>query len=105
MKAAEWMPMLEQLTAALNQSAAEVTRHEQALESPLLCDDLSDERHISWQRALERFSERLQDCQTHVTQAEQQTQEAESDLAQHEQELRRLLDQFQQIRQRLDAVP
>ena len=97
--------MLEQLTAALNQSAAEVARHEQVLASPLFTDDLSDERHISWQRALERFSERLQDCQTHVAQAEQQTQEAETDFAQQEQEMRRLRDQFEQIRQRLAAVP
>ena len=105
MKTAEWTRMLAELEAALEQSATEVDRHEQALASPLLTSDLSDERHTSWQRALERFGERLQDCQNQVAQAERQTEQAEAALARQEEESRRFHAQFAQIRERLAKIP
>ncbi len=105
MKPAEWMKMLEQLNAALAQTSIELTRHEQALASPLLTSDLSGERHISWQRALERFGERLQDCQNHVQQAERQAQLSESALAEQEADLRRFRTAITEMRQKLAAVP
>ena len=104
MKHAEWMNMLDQLNAALGQTSIELSRHEQALASPLLTSDLSGERHISWQRALERFGERLQDCQTHVQAAERQSEQAEAAFSQHEEELRRYQTKVAEIRQRLATV-
>jgi chromosome segregation ATPase len=104
MKPADWMKMLEQLNTALAQTSVELSRHEQALASPLLTSDLSGERHISWQRALERFGERLQDCQTQVQQAERQAEQAEAALAQHEDEVTRFRTKVAEIRQRLAAV-
>ena len=75
------------------------------LASPLLTSDLSGERHISWQRALERFGERLQDCQNHVQQAERQAQLSESALAEQEADLRRFRTAITEMRQKLAAVP
>jgi hypothetical protein len=100
-KHVEWMKMLEQLNTALAQTSIEVSRHEQALASPLLTSDLSGERHISWQRALERFGERLGDCQTQVQQAERQAEQAEAALAQQEDEIRQFRDTIAGIRERL----
>jgi len=97
--------MLAQLSAALEQSATEVTRHEQALASPLLTSDLSGERHISWQRALERFGERLQDCQNQVAQAERQTEQAETALVRQEEETRKFHTHLEQIRLQLAKQP
>ena len=97
--------MLEQLNAALAQTSVELTRHEQALASPLLTSDLSDERHISWQRALERFGERLQDCQTQVQHAERLAEQAETVLVQEEEQVRRFRSAIAEIRQKLAAVP
>ncbi len=105
MKTAEWMKVLEQLNASLAQTALEVARHEQTLASPLLTSDLSDERHISWQRALERFGERLNDCRGQVEQAERQTQQAEAALAELEQAMRGYRGQIEEIRRKLAAAP
>jgi uncharacterized protein YukE len=81
MKHADWMRMLEQLSEALAQSATEVARHEQTLASPLLTSDLSGERQVSWQRALERFADRLEECQARVAEAGCRANEAEAGLA------------------------
>jgi chromosome segregation ATPase len=105
MKPVDWTQMLTELAAALDQSASELTRHEQALASPLLTSDLSGERHISWQRALERFGERLQDCQNQVAQAERQTEQAEAALVRQEEETRKFHSQLEQIRQQLAKPP
>ena len=104
MKHADWTKMLDQLTTALAQTSVELSRHEQALASPLLTSDLSGERHTSWQRALERFGERLQDCQTQVRQAERQAEQAEAALAQHEEEVTRFRTNLGEIRRRLAAA-
>lgn len=104
MKHADWTRMLEQLTAALAQTSVELSRHEQALASPLLTSDLSGERHTSWQRALERFGERLQDCQTQVRQAERKAEQAEAALAQQEEEVTRFRSALAEIRQKLANV-
>ena len=104
-KHADWMRMLEQLREALDHTAADVARHEQTLASPLLTSDLSGERQVSWQRALERFAERLQDCQTQVQRAELQAQEAESSLTEHEEEVRRYRARVAQMRQQLAKLP
>src|SRR5258708_31920433 len=101
MKPADWMTMLDQLTNSLAQTAIELSRHEQALASPLLTSDLSGERHTSWQRALERFGERLQDCQTQVQQAGRQAEQAEAALAKQEEEVTRFRTAVAEIRQRL----
>ena len=104
-KHAEWTRMLEQLREALDQTAAEVARHEQTLASPLLTSDLSGERQVSWQRALERFAERLQDCQAQVEQAERNAQQAEAALAEREEEVRRFRSRLAQMRQELAKRP
>jgi chromosome segregation ATPase len=103
-KSADWMKMLDQLNTALAQTSGELSGHEQALASPWLTSDLSGERHISWQRALDRFGERLQDCQTQVQQAERQSEQAEAALAQHEEELTRFRSKVTEIRQILGSV-
>src|SRR5262245_14580119 len=105
MKTADWTRMLEQLNDSINQSASEVARHEQALQSPLLTSDLSDERHISWQRMLERVGERLQDCQAQVELAERQCQVNETALSEHQKDMSRYLHALAQIRQQLAIVP
>src|SRR5947208_2725558 len=104
MKPADWNKMLDQLTNSLAQTSIELSRHEQALASPLLTSDLSGERHTSWQRALERFGERLQDCQTRVEQAGRQAEQAEAALAQQEEEVTRFRTAVAEIRQRLAAA-
>lgn len=105
MKHADWMRMLDQLRDALNQTAVEVTRHEQTLASPLLNSDLSGERHITWQRALERFGERLDECQARVQQAEREAHLAEGELARHEDQVRQFRLQVTQAREELKRVP
>src|SRR5262245_59689880 len=104
MKSNDWMQMLEQLNAALAQTSVELSRHEQALASPLLTSDLSGERHTAWQRALERFGERLQDCQAQVRQAERQAEQAETALAEEEERVTRFRSALAEIRQRLAAA-
>ncbi len=105
MKTADWTLMLDQLRESLDQTALEVARHEQALQSPLLTSDLSDERHISWQRVLERFGERLQDCQAQVEQAERQAELDEAALTEHQQQMKRFLHALEQTRGQLANVP
>jgi DNA repair exonuclease SbcCD ATPase subunit len=105
MKTAEWTRMLDQLRDSLDQTAIEVARHEQALQSPLLTSDLSDERHISWQRVLERVGERLQDCQAQVEQAERQAVTDEAALNEHQQEITRFLQTLEGVRGQLAIVP
>ena len=104
-KSAEWTRVLAQLCDSLNQTAAEVERHEQVLASPLLTDDLSDERHISWQRALERFGDRVQHGQARVELAERQVEQGEVALAEHEEALTRLRESVAQMRLQLANVP
>ena len=105
MRVAEWMRTLEQLQLSLNQTAADITRHEQTLASPLLVNDLSTERHTTWQRALERLGERLQDCQTQVDRAEQESHQAESALAAHETEMTHFREKVDRIRRQLAEMP
>src|SRR5258708_24037475 len=105
MKPTDWMKMLEQLNAALAQTSIELTRHEQALASPLLTSDLSDERHISWQRALERFGEHLNDCRGQVEQAERQTLQAESAMSELEEAVSRYRAMIAEARGKLSVVP
>src|SRR5262245_7590043 len=105
MKTAEWERMLNQLRDSLDQSAIEVARHEQALQSPLLTSDLSDERHTSWQRALERVSERLQDCQVRVEQAERRAADDEAALNEHQEEAAKFLRSLERMRGQLANLP
>jgi chromosome segregation ATPase len=105
MKNAEWMQLLDQLTAALEGTSLEVTRHEQTLASPLLTSDLSGERHISWQRALERFGERLNDCRAHIEQAERQTQQAESAMGELEKVVTNYHGKIEEVKKSLASAP
>jgi hypothetical protein len=105
MKTTEWMQLLDQLTAALECTSVEVARHEQTLASPLLTSDLSDERHISWQRALERFGEHLNDCRGQVEQAERQTLQAESAMSELEEAVSRYRAMIAEARTKLSVIP
>jgi hypothetical protein len=105
MKTADWTLTLEQLRESLDQTAIEVARHEQALQSPLLTSDLSDERHISWQRVLERVGERLQACQAQVEQAERQAELDEAALNEQQQAMKRFLHALEQTRAQLAKAP
>jgi chromosome segregation ATPase len=104
-KHADWMRALDQLKEALDHTAVDLARHEQALSSPLMTSDLSGERQVSWQRAIERFAERLQDCQAQVGQAEGKTQQAEAALAQEEEQLHAFRKRVDQVRQQLAKLP
>jgi len=105
MKHADWMRMLEQLRDALDQTAAEVSRHEQTLASPLLTSDLSGERQVTWQRALERFAERLQECHAKSEIAGRDAQHAEAELARHEDQMRLFRAELKQAREQLGKPP
>lgn len=97
MEVADWMKTMEQLQDSIHQTAAEITRHEQALASPLLVTDLSAERHTSWLRALESIGDRMQEFQTRIEQAEQDARDAESALAGHETEMVHFRDKLGRI--------
>ena len=105
MKTAEWTRVVEQLRESIEQTAAEAARHEQALESPLLTSDLSDERHVSWQRALERVGERFQDAQARVEQAERLTAENETALTEQQGELLKFVRDLERVRGQLANLP
>jgi hypothetical protein len=105
MKVAEWMRVVEQLRESIDQTAAEVARHEQTLASPLLTSDLSDERHVSWQRALERVGERFQEGQARVEQAERLAVQDEAALNEHQEEMARLLQTAGRLRGQLVNLP
>ncbi len=99
------MRMLEQLRDALQQTSAEVSRHEQTLASPLLTSDLSQERQINWRRALERFSDRIQESQVQVQQAERNAERAEAGLAEQEESLAAFRSRLAQSRAQLAKLP
>ena len=105
MKPADWMRMLDQLREALNQTAVEVARHEQTLASPLLTGDLSGARQVTWQRALERFTDRLQDGQSRADEAERLAREADRNLDEYEQEIAAFRRRVEEMRRRLADVP
>jgi hypothetical protein len=105
MQEADWMRMLDQLREALQQSAADVTRHEQTLASPLLTSDLSEERQINWRRALERFADRLQESNVQVERAEQSAAKAVAGLAEHEELLASFRVRLVKARAQLAKVP
>lgn len=106
MKVQDWSPMIEELREALDRTAAELTRHEQALTSPLLTSDLSHEHQTSWQRALERFAEKLEDFRGQVEQADDLATETDAGLARLEQAVRSFQDRLREVRQSLaEAVP
>jgi chromosome segregation ATPase len=105
MKVAEWTRVVEQLRESIDQTAAEAARHEQALESPLLTSDLSDERHVSWQRALERVGERFDEAQARVDQAERLAGIGESELTQQQEELTNFLRNVERVRGQLANLP
>lgn len=97
MKSAEWSHVIEELQQALDRVSAELSRHEQALASPLFSSDLADEHQIGWQRALERFGEGLEQFQKQVDLADQRTAETEEKLAQHEAVVRSIHQRFQEV--------
>jgi hypothetical protein len=105
MKVADWMRVLDQLDDSLKLTAVEIAKQEQALASPLLSSDLSDERHISWQRALERFGDRLRDSQAHVDLAERQSREDETTINEQQEELDRFHQTMADICGKLAHVP
>ncbi len=105
MKVAEWTRVVEALRDSIDQTAAEAARHEQALESPLLTSDLSDERHVSWQRALERVGERFEEAQARVDQAERLAGMGDSELTQQQEEVAIFLRNVERVRGQLAIVP
>jgi hypothetical protein len=105
MQNADWMRMLEQLREALQQSAAEITRHEQTLASPLLTSDLSEERQVTWRRALERFADRLQDSIGQVELAKRNAAQAETGLVEQEESLASFRARLAKARAQLAKVP
>lgn len=105
MKIAEWTRVVEQLRESIDQTAAEVARHEQTLASPLLTSDLSDERHLSWQRALERVGERFQEAQARVEQAERLAAQDEAAIAEQREEMAKFLQAAERLRGQLANVP
>ena len=105
MKIAEWTRVVEQLRESIDQTAAEVARHEQTLASPLLTSDLSDERHLSWQRALERVGERFQEAQARVEQAERLAAQDEAAIAEQREEMAKFLQTAERLRGQLANVP
>lgn len=105
MKVAEWMRVVEQLRESIDQTAAEVARHEQTLASPLLTSDLSDERHVSWQRALERVGERFHEGQARVEQAERLGVQDEAALTEQQEAMSKFLQSAGRVRRQLVNLP
>jgi hypothetical protein len=105
MQHSDWMRMLEQLREALQQTAGEVTRHEQTLASPLLATDLTEERQLSWRRALERFADRVQDSQVHVERAKRGAEQSEGGIAEQEEALAAFRVRLAKARAQLAKVP
>jgi chromosome segregation ATPase len=105
MQDADWMRMLEQLRDALQQTAGEVTRHEQTLASPLLSTDLGEERQVSWRRALERFADRIQESQAHVDLARQDAERAQIGIAEQEESLAEFRARLAKSRAQLAKLP
>src|SRR5579871_364507 len=105
MQDADWMRMLEQLREALQQTAGEVTRHEQTLASPLLSTDLGEERQVSWRRALERFADRIQESQSQIDHARQEAEQAEIGIAEQEETLAEFRVRLAKSRAELAKLP
>ncbi len=105
MQHADWLRMLEQLREALQQTAVEVSRHEQTLASPLLATDLSEERQVTWRRALERFADRVHDGQAQVDQARQEAEHSQRGIAEQEESLAEFRVRLAKSKAQLAKVP
>jgi len=105
MPQADWPETLEQLNAALSQATAELERHEQTLAAPLLSGEIASERHDVWRQCLERFEDRIQQCQDRVRRAEQDVAAAEFALVEQENHIRQHRQRIAEACRQLAQVP
>ena len=103
MNTTDWMRMLDQLDASLNDTLAESTRR--AEEMADYSHARFDELDGSWQRVIDQLNERLRVHEGRIEQAERNSREAETALAEHENGVRQFVERVQMMHQQLAELP